>query len=65
MPVASGRDHAAAISIRQRGAILWAGRLHPGETVPVPDAPLVHLFVARGEVELEGAGTLAPATPFA
>ena len=58
VPVASGRGHASAISIRQRGAVLWAGRLAEGETVRVPDAPYVHVFVARGAAELEGAGPL-------
>jgi redox-sensitive bicupin YhaK (pirin superfamily) len=58
VPVASGRGHDAAIPIRQRDATLWAGRLQPGETVTVPDAPFVHVFVARGAVELEGAGSL-------
>jgi redox-sensitive bicupin YhaK (pirin superfamily) len=58
-PVASGKGHDAAISIGQRDAVLWAGRLQPGETVPVPDAPHVHLFVAAGDAALEGAGDLA------
>lgn len=58
VPVASGRGHDAAISIRQEGAVLWAGRLTPGEKQRLPDAPFVHLYVARGEVSLEGAGTL-------
>lgn len=57
--IASGRGHAAAIAIRQRGAVLWGGRLKSGETVRVPDAPFVHVFVAQGEATLEGAGTLA------
>ena len=58
VPIASGRGHDAAISIRQRGAVLWGGRLKPGESVAVPDAELVHLYVARGAAELEGAGAL-------
>jgi redox-sensitive bicupin YhaK (pirin superfamily) len=58
VPIASGRGHSAAISIRQRGAVLWGGRLKPGETVQVPDAPFVHLFVAKGGATLEGAGAL-------
>jgi len=41
------------------GAVLWGGRLQPGETVRVPDAPFVHVFVARGGVTLDGAGLLA------
>jgi len=57
--VASGRDHDAAIRIHQRGATLWVGRLAAGETLAVPDAPYVHLFIGRGEVTLEGAGPLA------
>jgi redox-sensitive bicupin YhaK (pirin superfamily) len=59
VPIASGQGHDAAISIRQRDAVLWGGRLHAGETVRVPDAPNAHVFVARGEAALEGAGTLA------
>jgi redox-sensitive bicupin YhaK (pirin superfamily) len=58
VPVASGRGHEAAISIRQQGAVLWVGRLRPGATVRVPDAPFVHVFVARGGAALEGAGSL-------
>src|ERR1700730_2028186 len=47
-PIASGSAHAAAISIRQRGAVLWGGRLKPDETVTVPDGKHVHVFVATG-----------------
>src|SRR5205823_8204435 len=58
VPIASGRGHEAAISIRQKTAVLWGGRLRPGETVRVPDAPHAHVFIARGEAELESAGRL-------
>jgi len=61
VPVASGlpeHDGAAAIRIRNRYAALHAARLRPGGTVTLPDAPFLHLFVPRGEVTLEGAGTL-------
>ena len=58
VPIASGRGHDAAITIRQQHAVLWGGRLKPGETVSVPDAAFAHLYVARGSVELEGAGPL-------
>ena len=58
VPIASGRGHASAISIRQAGATLWGGRLNPGETVEVPDNQAVHVFVARGKAQLEGAGDL-------
>ena len=59
IPIASGQGHDAAISIRQRDAVLWGGRLRPGEAVAVPEARWAHLFVARGAAELEGAGPLA------
>lgn len=58
VPVASGRGDEAAISIRQRHARLLAGRLAPGETVALPDAPFVHLFLPKGAGLLEGAGQL-------
>ncbi|MEN3314122.1 MAG: quercetin 2,3-dioxygenase [Acidimicrobiaceae bacterium] len=58
-PVASGKGHDSAISIRQRDAVLWGGRLKPGERVVVPDGRHVHLFVAAGDIVLEGAGPLA------
>ena len=57
-PIASGKGHDAAISIRQRDAVLWGGRLKADETVTVPDDRHVHLFVAVGDAELEGAGRL-------
>jgi redox-sensitive bicupin YhaK (pirin superfamily) len=59
VPIASGTGHDAAISIRQSGAVLWGGRLTPGERVEVPDDHHVHVFVARGSATLEGAGPLA------
>jgi redox-sensitive bicupin YhaK (pirin superfamily) len=59
--VASGmarhRDQ-AAIRIRNRHAALHVARLQPGEAVAVPDAPLVHVYVARGRTDLEAAGSL-------
>jgi quercetin 2,3-dioxygenase len=58
IPVASGRGDDAAIPIYQRDARLLAARLTPGESVVLPDAPFVHLFVGLGGVELEAAGPL-------
>ena len=59
VPIASGQGHDAAISLGQRDAVLWGGRLRAGETVPVPDGPNAHLFIAAGDATLEGAGVLA------
>jgi len=59
--VASGmpeHDGAAAIRIKNRYAALHAARLEAGQSVTLPDAPFLHLFVPRGSVTLEGAGTL-------
>lgn len=58
VPIASGRGHDAAISIRQRDAVLWGGRLLPGETAAVPDALRAHVFVARGDLDFQGVGRL-------
>jgi redox-sensitive bicupin YhaK (pirin superfamily) len=58
VPIASGRGHDSAISIRQRDAVLRIGRLRPGESILVPDARFVHLFVAKGSINLEGDGLL-------
>src|SRR3954452_12332726 len=62
VPVASGmakHDGAAAIRIRNAYAALHAARLEPGNSVTLPDAPYLHLFVPRGSASLEGAGNLA------
>jgi quercetin 2,3-dioxygenase len=58
-PVASGQGHESVISIHQRDAVLWGGRLQPDETATVPDGAHVHLFVAAGDAELQDAGALA------
>ncbi|WP_407665418.1 pirin family protein [Mycolicibacterium stellerae] len=56
--IASGLHDDAAISIHNKNAALHGARLQPGDTVALPDAPFLHLFVPRGDVTLEGAGTL-------
>ena len=58
VPIASGRGHEAAISIKQKDAVLWGGRLKAGYAMQIPDAAYVHLFVAEGRAELEGTGSL-------
>ena len=62
VPVASGmakHDGAAAIRIKNKYAALHAARLEAGQSVQLPDAPFLHLFLPRGSVTLEGAGALA------
>lgn len=58
VPIASGQGHNAAIRIRQRGAVLWGGRLKPGETVELPQGRFVHLHVARGAANFNSVADL-------
>ncbi|MBM3933335.1 MAG: pirin family protein [SAR202 cluster bacterium] len=58
VPLASGRDHHAAIRIRQQGAVLWVGRLAPGGAVTIPDSQFAHVYIAQGAAVLEGGGDL-------
>jgi hypothetical protein len=48
----------AAVRIHTAGAALHVARLAPGTSVRLPDAAHLHVFVARGAVRLEGAGSL-------
>jgi quercetin 2,3-dioxygenase len=60
VPIASGipRHRATAVPIRQRDAALHAARLATGESLPLPAAPYLHLYLARGRLTLDGAGDL-------
>ena len=57
--LASGREPGAGVRLHQRDATLWVARLDAGATVTVPDAPYVHVFVARGTAELGAAAALS------
>jgi len=57
--IARHRDD-TAIRIGNRCAALHVARLTAGQAVALPDAPYVHLYVARGHVSLEGTTTLTP-----
>jgi redox-sensitive bicupin YhaK (pirin superfamily) len=62
IPVASGmtrHDGVSAIRIKNKYAALHAARLRTGETIELPEAPFLHLFVPRGTVTLEDAGSLS------
>lgn len=56
--VASGARHEGAVTIHQRDATLSVGRLVAGETVTLPDAPHVHVFVAVGAAALDATDLL-------
>ncbi|HEU0190503.1 MAG TPA: pirin family protein [Mycobacterium sp.] len=55
--VASGTGQ-AAITIGNAGAALYAARLQPGDSVELPDAPYLHLFLPLGKATLEGSAEL-------
>jgi redox-sensitive bicupin YhaK (pirin superfamily) len=64
VPVASGlAKHASstAIHLNQPQAGMSVARLTPGQAIELPAAPYLHLFVATGTAELEGAGELGTA----
>ncbi|TSD96595.1 pirin family protein [Skermania sp. ID1734] len=44
----------AAITINNSQAALFVARLEPGASINVPDAPFVHVFLARGAADFEG-----------
>ena len=57
--IASGiPGHEAAITLHNRNAALHATRLGPGDSVSLPQAPYLHLFLPRGGVTCEGIGNL-------
>jgi hypothetical protein len=60
VPVASGLPgRRGAVGLAAEGAALLVGRLGPGSSRLLPQAPRVHLHVARGTVVLEGVGSLS------
>lgn len=64
VPLASGlpaHRGAAALGLGTRHAALHAARLQPGQGVQLPDAPFLHVFVARGAAVLESLGALGTA----
>ena len=65
VPIASGRGHDAAISIRQRDAVLWGARLAAGERVEVPRPPSVTSSSLGEALRWKPPGTWRPATPHA
>lgn len=61
VPVASGMDQhdgASAIRIKNRHAALHAARLQPGQSIQLPEAPFLHLFVPCGALTVEALGAV-------
>jgi hypothetical protein len=59
VPLVSGIPGVDAVPINTSGAALYVARPALRETVSLPEAPHLHVFVARGTIDLEGAGRLA------
>lgn len=60
--VASGMERHAndsAIKIRNRYAAFHVARLQAGDTVTVPEAPYLHVFMPYGLADLEGHGVMS------
>ena len=58
VPIASGANPDAAITLQQPQATLWAATLSAGDTVELPESPYNHLFVGLGGLALEDEGRL-------
>lgn len=57
--IASGdRKHNAPLALHNRNAALHTARLQPEDTVSLPAAPYLHLFITRGRVAVEGMADL-------
>jgi redox-sensitive bicupin YhaK (pirin superfamily) len=55
--IASGMPgHDAAITIHNRSAALHGARLRRGDSIELPAAPYLHLFIARGRLNMPTAG---------
>jgi redox-sensitive bicupin YhaK (pirin superfamily) len=59
LPVASGSRSDATVSLGSASSTLWATVLGGLGTRVLPAAPFVHLYLARGEVDVEAVGRLA------
>jgi hypothetical protein len=58
VPVVSGHEPDAVVSVGAEDCTLWVTVLAPDVTRLLPAAPFVHLYVARGELQLETVGPL-------
>lgn len=59
VPIASGCHPDAAVDLGIRGSTLWATRLGSGQSRTLPEAPLSHLQVVAGEIEMEMVGAVS------
>ena len=60
VPVVSGSHPDRAVGLGTAGATLWVTYAAPGARRRLPEGGLVHVFVARGEVDVDVVGALGP-----
>jgi len=58
VPIASGRHPDAVVSLGSAGSTLWVSVLPAGSARTLPEGDLLHLYLARGAVEVEMIGRL-------
>jgi quercetin 2,3-dioxygenase len=58
VPIASGRHPDAVVSLGSVSSTLWAGVLPTGTSRRLPDGDLLHVYLARGIVDLEVVGRM-------
>lgn len=58
MPIASGRHPDAVVSLGSAGSTLWVSVLPTGTSRSLPHGDLLHVYLARGVVDLETIGRL-------
>jgi redox-sensitive bicupin YhaK (pirin superfamily) len=60
VPIASGRHPDAVVTLGSAGSTLWVSVLPPGASRTLPAGDLLHVYLARGAVEVETIGRLEP-----
>jgi quercetin 2,3-dioxygenase len=60
VPIASGRHPDAVVSLGSAGSTLWVSVLSAGASRRLPNGDLLHVYLARGEVDVETIGRLEP-----
>jgi redox-sensitive bicupin YhaK (pirin superfamily) len=60
VPIASGRHPHAVVSLGSASSTLWVTVLAAGTSRRLPDGDLLHVYLARGVVDMEGVGRLEP-----
>jgi quercetin 2,3-dioxygenase len=60
IPIASGRHPDAVVSLGSTGSTLWVSVLPAGASRTLPAGDLLHVYLARGVIDVESIGRLEP-----